>query len=580
MSKKPRKLKSVADDNARRPERVPVWQAAALAGLLAAVTLGVFWQAVNFDFVNLDDNVYVYKNHVVLRGLTADGVRYAFGFHALNWHPLTWLSLMADSQLSGWLYARGIALGNEKAGVFHAVNILLHLANTLLLFFLLTGLTGKPWRSAFAASLFAVHPCHVESVAWVTERKDVLSTLFWLLSIAAYALWVRKPGLGRYLCLVLTFALGLMSKPMLVTLPLTLLLLDFWPLGRLRPGPAARSEPGKARTLCALLIEKLPLFAMAAASSVVTLFAQRRGVVPFDLLPLGVRAANAAVSGIHYIGKLFWPQNLACLYPHPGNEIPTWMVPASAAGLAAVTAFALGAARRLPYLVFGWLWYLVTLLPVCGLVQVGRQQMADRYTYVPFIGLFVIIAWVPSEFVGRMVPRIRKTLTTVLAAAAIAAVGVLCLLSFRQTALWSDSITLMRHAARATKDNFVAYNNLAQALSETGDIEGAFDAAIKAVDIHPNYVDALYNLGTLYAIVQQFDKAEEAFRKVLELKPNHSNACNNLGRVAVAQNRLDDAIELFRAAVRMDPANEDARRNLELALSEKELLTEDAAGGY
>ncbi len=575
MKKKSRTARNETTRTDSEAAQVPVWQLAALAGLLAAITLAVYWQAAEFAFVNLDDNVYVYANQTVLQGLTREGLRYAFGFHALNWHPLTWLSLMADSEITRFVGEAGWAIGNEQAGVFHATNIFLHTANTILLFFLLVSLTRRQWRSAFAAALFAVHPCHVESVAWVTERKDALSTLFWLLSTFAYVSWVRRPAMGRYIWIVILFALGLMSKPMLVTLPVTLLLLDLWPLERL----GVSSERGKNRSghrpFLSLVAEKAPLLALSAASSAVTIMAQRRGVVPFDILPLGVRAANAAVSTLHYIAKMFWPAQLACLYPHPGNAIPTWMVAGSAVGLAVITALAVAAARRASYLTVGWLWYLVTLLPVCGLIQVGRQQMADRYTYVPFIGLFVAAAWALPEAVERFGLRSKSIRAAALTLGAIALTTVLAALSFRQTGVWRDSITLMRHAAGVTNQNFVAYNNLAQALSETGDIEGAFDAALEAVKIHPNYVDALYNLGTLYAIVQQFDKAEAAFRKVLQLKPNHSNACNNLGKVLVAQNRLDEAIALFRAAVEYDHSNKEARRNLELALSEKELVSEE-----
>lgn len=540
---------------------------AVAAGLLL-LTLAVYIRVPSFDFVNLDDNVYVYDNALVKDGLTAPRIGEAFRtYWQCNWHPLTWMSLMADTQILKWAEANDISLGNERAGVYHITNLALHLASVLMLFLLLHGLTGRVWPSAFVATLFGIHPMHVESVAWVAERKDVLSTFFWMLTMLAYARYVRKPSVLRYVPIVLLYGLGLMAKPMLVTLPLVLLLLDLWPLGRLKgPGDRGRSATDiRHPTPVTLVLEKVPLLLMTAASCAVTVIAQAkgRGMVPVELMSIGVRAANASVSAVHYILKMLWPAKLACLYPHPIDTIPTWMVPASAASLAVVTFVAIKLAKSRPYVTVGWLWYLITLIPVCGMVQVGRQQMADRYSYIPLIGLFILIAWLVQDVVRA------KWLVAGAAVVVVAASAMVC---WRQVGYWSDSVTLMTHTAHVTCYNYVAENNIAQALYDRGDIDGAFLHVRRSLAYNPEFIDALFNYGTLLVVNQQYAEAEPVFHKLISLKPEHAGAHNNLARLMIFKHDIDGAIEHFRAAARAEPGNQTYADNLARAEAFKQHL--------
>ena len=370
---------------------------------LIITTFAVYWQVHNHDFINLDDDLYITENDQVQKGLSRESVVWAFTTtHAANWHPLTWLSHMVDFQLYGL---------NPKG--HHLTNVFFHLLNTLLLFFVLQRMTGALWRSGFVAALFALHPLHVESVAWVAERKDVLSTLFWLLTIWAYTWYVERPRRTRYLLTLLTFTLGLMAKPMLVTLPFVLLLLDYWPLGRFQVGQldTALSAPGQAslstrsvwsQTL-RLIWEKAPFFALAAASSIVTFLVQKGGgaVRPWERFPITIRIANGLVSYVKYMGKMIWPSDLAVFYPHPGASLPIWQAVAAGLLLLSISIAAIRLAKNHPYLAVGWLWYLGTLVPIIGFVQVGGQALADRYTYVSLIGLFIIIAWGVSDIVAK-----------------------------------------------------------------------------------------------------------------------------------------------------------------------------------
>ena len=358
--------------------------------LLVAITLAVYLPILRHDFTNFDDDSYITENRHIQSGITKDSIIWAFtSSYASNWHPLTWISHMLDYRLFG-----------PKPMGHHAVNLLFHTLNTLLLLFILKRMTKSVWKSAFVAALFAIHPLHVESVAWAAERKDVLSTFFWMLTMWAYVVYAERPRLKWYFVAVLFFGLGLMSKPTLVTLPFVLLLLDYWPLGRFagdqKKGPGWR-----------LILEKMPLFAMSAASSVITYYAQQssKAVISIDRLPLTIRAANALVAYVTYIGKMFWPRNLAIFYPHPGNTIPEWQVVGAFVLLACVTILALGLGRRYPYLPVGWLWYLGTLGPMIGLVQVGEQAVADRYTYLSYIGLFIMLAWGIPDLLRRVGER-------------------------------------------------------------------------------------------------------------------------------------------------------------------------------
>ncbi|MGB9620266.1 MAG: glycosyltransferase family 39 protein, partial [Armatimonadota bacterium] len=443
-----------------------------IACCLAVLSLAIFLQTVNFEFVSFDDNVYVYDNPHVLRGLSLPGVRRALTtFHESNWHPLTWISLMADAQVSRWLEAYGIEIGNTEAGVYHLTNVLLHTVNVLLLFFLLNSTTVMRWRSAFVAAVFAVHPLHVESVAWVTERKDVLSTLFWLLTMLFYLRFVARPDRAGYALVAGTFVLGLMAKPMLVTLPVVLLLIDLWPLGRMR---ISGDENGR-QSLVTLVKEKIPLFVLALISCVVTFWAQRAGgaVVKMEWFPFLPRLLNALLSYKAYALKMLWPVGLGVFYPMK-PAIVTREVAGAAAFITLATVIAVRSARNesLGWLTVGWLWYVITLLPVIGLVQVGMQAMADRYTYIPLIGLFVIAAWGIPMVVHRIVrpPIARTALVAAAAAAAIVSLGVL---GYVQTGYWRTSTTLFGRTLRVTGNNYFAHVNYAAALEMSDRLDEA-----------------------------------------------------------------------------------------------------------
>jgi protein O-mannosyl-transferase len=430
-----------------------------LGAALALLTLAVWLPALRNGFTNLDDPYYVTANPQVLRGITRAGIAWAMTAKvASNWHPLTLLSHMLDCQL----------FGLDPAG-HHATSLLLHLANVLILFAVLCRMTGAAGRSAVVAALFALHPTHVESVAWVAERKDVLSALFWILAMGAWARYARQPSAGRYLLVALLMVLGLAAKPMVVTLPFALLLLDVWPLDRLHLGWRR------------LILEKLPLLALSAASSLITLRYQQASLAPLDVAPWSLRAANALVAYAAYLGKLFLPRHLAVFYPIP-LSIPAWQAAGAALLLIAITALAVRRARREPWLLTGWLWFLGTLVPVIGLVQVGRQAMADRYLYIPSIGLFLAVVWSVAEL-GR---RHRAVLATAAGAVLLA----LAVMTRVQIGYWSDSATLFRHALAATGDNYLAHIGLGKALMGERDCEGAAEQFRAALARYPRLNEA------------------------------------------------------------------------------------------
>ncbi|HTG32198.1 MAG TPA: hypothetical protein VLB76_04655 [Thermoanaerobaculia bacterium] len=440
-----------------------------LGAALALLTLAAYLPALRNGFVNLDDGLYVTGNPQVQKGITRASAVWALTANvANNWHPLTLLSHQLDCQL----------FGLDPAG-HHATSLLLHLANTLLLFAVLRGMTGAVWRSAAVAALFAVHPAHVESVAWVAERKDVLSALFWILAMAAWTGYARRPSPGRYLLVALMMILGLMAKPMVVTLPFALLLLDVWPL--------ERRGLGWQR----LIAEKLPLLALSAVASLVTLRYQRTSLAPLDLVPWSLRLANAAVSYASYLGKLLLPRNLAVFYPIP-LAIPAWQVAAAAVLLAALTALAAWKARRAPWLLVGWLWFLGTLVPVIGLVQVGRQAMADRYTYLPSIGLFVAIVWGIAWGIAALARERRAVLFIAAAAILALAVG-----TWMQAGTWHDSVALYRHALAVTRGNYVAHVGLAKALTAERNLEGAEQQYRAALALRPRLIEARAGLAAV-----------------------------------------------------------------------------------
>ena len=449
---------------------------------LITMTLAVFWRVAGFAFTTYDDDLYVTDNPAVKAGLNRHTL--AWAFHTTcgsNWHPLTWISFLTDSRIFGL-----------NAGAFHSINLLFHLANVVLLFLFLRRLTKSLWRSAFVAALFAIHPLHVESVAWIAERKDVLSTLFWILTMWAYVWYTERPNLGRQALVLVAFALGLMAKPMLVTLPLVLLLLDYWPLRRFKGTKAAD-----------LIWEKLPMFSLSFALSLMTFKAQQSGGSMIHP-PVFLRIENAFVSSAGYIVKMIVPRGLAVLYPYPENGLPLWEVLGSAALLVCVTVLVLKAAIRHPYLAVGWLWYVITLLPVIGLVQVGSQAMADRYTYVPLIGLFLMVAWFPERWGDGVMGRWGEK---ALAGVAGILIAVLAICAWVQVGYWRDSITLFQRAVAVTEDNDIMYTDLGVAYDKDDQIEQAIWAYNEAVRILPEAPEPHNNLAVIYYGIGEYEKA-------------------------------------------------------------------------
>ena len=515
--------------------------AAILAALLlAAATVAVYWQAFDSGFVDYDDNTYVYSNPHVLAGLSGDAMQWAFTTtEAVNWHPLTWLSFQLDQQLY-----RATA---NPAGGFHITNVILHVADSLLLFWVLTRMTRRLWRSAFVAALFALHPLHVESVAWISERKDVLSTLFWMLTMAAYVLYVERPHWTRYLLVVLFFALGLMAKSMLVTLPCVLLLLDFWPLRRF-----SGLDPRPAVSWWYLVAEKIPLLILSAASAAMTVYAQRQGGETNPSDPLSFRIGNALMSCVSYIGKMLWPTGLIPFYPFP-HELYPYAVEAGLLLLCA-TVLVLALARRSPYLIVGWLWFLGTLAPVIGVTPVvGGHAMADRYTYVPLIGLFLLLVWGVAEGLARAGVRAWMT----------AAVGVVllagCMIgTWRQVSYWRDNASLWGHALEVDPKNYLAYNNIGCVLFAQGKTNEAEWYYSRAVDYAPER-DAIhsalshYSLGVVLARQGKADEALFHYTAAVRISPERANYQYTLGEFLAWQGKYPEAAFHFEAAVKSVP---------------------------
>jgi Flp pilus assembly protein TadD len=514
--------------------------------LIAACVI-VYAPVRHFGFVSLDDPEYVTENLHVARGLTWQGARWALtSSYAANWHPVTWLSHMLDVQLYGM-----------NAGPQHVTNLLLHILNTLLLFGLLYRMTEALGRSAFVAALFALHPLHVASVVWIAERKDVLSTLFWMLTMWAYVAYVRRPGLGRYLLTLVFFGLGLMAKPMLVTLPFALLLLDFWPLQRVELGGGAGGS-GLAR----LAVEKLPLFALAAASSVVTVLVQWHGgaVASLEGIPWGIRLANAPASYMAYIGKMLWPARLAAFYPFETSTL-VWRACLGLLLLIGVTILAIRARRRHGYFLAGWLWYVGALVPVIGLLQVGRQSMADRYTYVPLIGLFVVVAWGAPELAARWRPG-----RLALPAVAVCVVLACAALARAQVRYWSDSTALWQHELDVGDDRPEAYDSLGKALTRQGKLDEAVPRFVEALRINPGFAEAQSDLGVALTRQGKLDEAGRRFVEALRLKPGYAEAQNNLGVVLYRQGKFDEAVQRFVEALRINPGYAQAHDGLGVVL--------------
>jgi tetratricopeptide (TPR) repeat protein len=490
---------------------------------LATVTLAVYAPVLKFDFIDFDDPPYVTENPQVLAGLTASGVRWAFTQgHSSNWHPLTWLSHMLDVEIFGL-----------HAGGHHATNILLHAANTLLLFGLLVRMTGRIGRSAMVAGLFALHPLHVESVAWIAERKDVLSTFFGLWTLWAYARYAERPRADRYLATLGLFALGLMSKPMLVTWPFVLLLLDYWPLRRM--GAVAW------RTL---LWEKIPFLALAVASCIVTFIVQREGgaVAVLSRISPGMRLQTSLVAYVAYLGKLFWPVQLAVMYPY-ARSLPAGQAAGVVAALAVLSFAIWRGARRFPYLATGWLWYVGTLVPVIGLVQVGTQRMADRYTYIPYIGLFVLGVWGVADWAER-----RRIPRGLLAFAAGTTLCVLAALTARHLPVWRSSVALYEQALAAGESGALVHFNLGNCMVKQDRMKDAAAHYLEALRYGSGEPDVYSNLGLALARLDRKEEAIAALRKAIQIQPDHPKAGTNLGDILDGEGRLEEAEAAYREA--------------------------------
>ncbi|MGD2125163.1 MAG: tetratricopeptide repeat protein [Desulfobacteraceae bacterium] len=567
---------------------------------LVATILVVFWQVQNHEFLNLDDDLYITENRIVRRGLTWEGLIWAFSTSDISyWHPVTWLSHMVDCQLYG---------SNPRGHHFNS--LLLHAANALLLFLALRRLTGARWRSAAVAAMFALHPLNIESVAWAADRKNVLSTFFWMLTVWSYAYYAESPGWKRYLIVFTCLAVGLMAKPMLVSLPFVLLLLDYWPLGRLRFGEAGgrsniTNQKSRGSTFqragLRLILEKIPLLVLSVASICLSsLSAKEQGILlPTRVVPAGLRIENALVSYLIYMKKMIWPIDLAVFYPYP-EFVPFWAVAGAAFLLAGITLLGIRVRRQMPYLAVGWLWYIGTLLPVIGLVQQGLwPAMADRFAYIPLIGLFIMVVWGFAPLAAkwpfqRILPAICP--------------GILLLwftmVSWVQLGHWKNSATLFERALDVTSNNFLAHMNLGSALANLGREKRAIihfnkaletgyprpeqvhfnlgkalsslshrDEAIlqhrQALKIAPNYIDPHISLGSISLRSGEWDKALYHFYRVLEIDKENTKAHNNIGVVMLHQGKLDEALTHLRAALQIDPHYEVARKNLAIALSRK-----------
>ena len=518
----------------------------------------VFGQTVRYEFVNFDDDIYVYENPRITQGLTLQGIGWAFSHsYCYYWAPFAALSHMLDCQLYG-----------ISPGGHHLINVLLHGATAVLLFLVLREMTGALWRSAFVASVFAIHPLRVESVAWVTERKDVLSGLFFVLALGTYVSYVRhfggKGSRGRYLAVAFQFAMGLMAKPSLVTLPFVLLLLDYWPLNRFgQPVSAdAPAEPIRGQdsfsVLKGLVIEKIPLFALSAASCAVTILTANR--VPVGLRAIAARLGNAIVSYTGYLGQTFYPANLAAFYPFPASGIPPSKVFLSLVPLASFTLGVFALRRSRPYLVVGWLWYLGMLTPVIGLIQVGEQARADRFTYLPQIGLLLLIAWGMGNLCAY--PRHRRA---VLAAGALMAVAALMACAHLQASRWKNSESLWSHTLACTSGNDLAHNNLGTALLQMGRIDEAAIHFQKALEIQPNYAEARNNLGNVFFQKGRVDEAVAHYQKALEINPKLALAQYNLGVAFLQSGWVPEAVGHFQGALEIEPDFAKAHYNLGIA---------------
>ncbi len=567
----------IRDKNAHKDTLFGIRSDVMVSLFLVIVTLSVYWQVTNYEFVNYDDLIYMTENHHIQNGFTLKSLSWSFGLtHEVRtyWHPLTWLSHILDFQLYGL-----------KSVMHHLTSLIIHMANSILLFLVFQRMTGELWKSAFVAALFALHPINVDSVAWIAERKNVLSTLFWMLTIFAYVRYSERPGPSRYLLTFFSLALGLLAKPMLVTLPFVLLILDCWPLKRLRLPEFS--------VISRLVVEKIPFFALSGALIYISVLSQggAGAVVTTPARPISLRIANALVSYVSYIGKMVWPQDLAVHYPYP-HIVPLWKAACAGVFLLSVSSLVFLAIKRKPYLAVGWLWFIGTLIPVIGLVQTGLwPAMSDRWAYVPLIGLFIIITWGTPKLVSQW--RHKKTVLTIMATGIL---SIFTVATWLQARHWANSIALFDHAIQVTTNNSVAHFNLgtalanqgrtaeaiehfshalriksgnasvhkhlALALSDQGRISEAVEHFSYALRIKPDYAEAFNGLGVALGKKGQMMEAIECFSHALRIKPDYAEAHNNLGVALQNEGRLNEAIGHYYAALKINPANFYAHFNL------------------
>ena len=544
---------------------------------LIAISVAVFGQTLRYDFVNFDDDLYVYKAPAIQAGLTVKGLALAFTSpHARNWHPLTTISHMLDCQLYGL-----------KAGGHHATNVLLHTIGGLLLFRVLWQMTGAVWKSATVAALFAVHPLHVESVAWVSERKDVLSAVFFLLMLGAYVRYTRARSVTRYLAVAVLFVAGLMSKPMLVSAPVILLLLDYWPLGRFEQLSLTKERAKAAksgdqwRVRRDLFLEKVPLLAIAAGSCVITFILQKRATGAIPPLPFLWRIENAVVTYVIYVWETFWPARLAVFYPHPNDTLTIWEILLAIGLLLAMTIAAIVFRRKGPYLFVGWFWYVGMLLPVIGLVQVGEQGHADRYTYLSHIGLFVLAVWLVAD-----VTAVSQRRSRVVVPAAVIIVVALGWASFIQASNWRNSETLWTHALAVTSNNDVAHNNLGYLCADRGELDKAISHFETALRIRSSKRNPHYSVGSAFVQVNladalsrkgQPDEAIVHYDEAIKSQPNYADAYYNRGNILFAEGRIDEAMADWEKTLQIRPDDADAHTCLGNALLRRGSVKEAVA---
>jgi protein O-mannosyl-transferase len=529
---------------------------------LVVSVLVVYWQVHGFQFISLDDPVYVTNNIQVHKGLSLESIRWAFSLskqgEVTNWHPLTWISHMMDYQLFGL-----------NAGMHHMVNVLLHAVNAILLFLVLRWMTGSVWKSAFVASLFALHPVNVDSVAWIAERKNLLSTIFWMLTLITYFFYTKKPNVFMYLLIIVVFCLGSLAKPMLITLPFVLLLLDYWPLGRLKiplfSDDKAAWSSFKHNAL-SLILEKIPLLILSVIFIYATILSLKYSgtILASDLTPMDLKVKNALVSYLVYMGKMLWPKDLSIFYPFP-DIIPLWQVMASLVVLFSITGIALRKCLKYPYFIVGWLWFLGTLVPVLGIIQAGLwPAIGERWAYIPYVGLFIIIAWgIPDLFVQL------KHRTTIMIWSAMIVLMALGLRTWFQIGYWKDDFSLFSHCIQLDSDNYVAHVNLAIANALQGKSKKAIYHFQEALRIHSNDVLALDGLGRLYNKLGQYDKAIHFYTEEIRFRPTDIKANVELGSIYAAKGDTDDAIKQFSYVINLDPNHALAYYNLGVLSAKK-----------